>query len=178
LIRPRQEASGPAAPVSARDFTANDAAPLLRVNAGARPHVAALDGADLTRLRELGAIVLVANCAGEVAGYLIAFLDAAPYDGEEFRRFQRQLGRPFLYIDQVAVSSAFRMRGVARALYEAVATHPRVPASTRRCCEVNIDPPNPGSLDFHLRMGFERTADMSVTDGRTVALLVERAEGR
>lgn len=163
---------GPAPPVIAREFAAADAAALLQVNAGSRPHVAALDSAELARLRQLGARVLIADRAGEVAGYLLAFLDSAPYDGEEFRYCQRHLAPPFLYIDQVAVAPSFRRRGVARSLYEAIAAHAQVPASTRLCCEVNIDPPNPGSLDFHERMGFERLAELRVADGRIVALLV------
>lgn len=159
-------------PVITRALVADDAAALLQLNASCKPHVARIDRAELERLLGLGAAVLIADGAGAVAGYLFAFPDAAPYDGEEFRYFQRHLARPFLYVDQVAVSPSFRLRGVARLLYEAVAADSRFPASARMCCEVNIDPPNPGSMEFHQRLGFERVADLGVSDGRVVALLV------
>jgi predicted GNAT superfamily acetyltransferase len=164
-------------PLVTRDFTAGDAAGLLQVNAGSRPHVAQIDRAELERLLGLGAVVLIAAGAASVAGYLIAFADSAPYDGEEFRYFQRHLGGAFAYIDQVAVSTSMRRCGVARALYGAVSAHPRFPAPTRRCCEVNIHPPNPVSMEFHRRLGFERLADLGVSDGRVVALLAEPSGG-
>ena len=165
-------------PIITRDFTVGDAAALLQVNADSRPHVAPLNRAELERLRGLGGVVLIAAGAGAVAGYLIAFPDSAAYDGEEFQYFQQHCGHPFTYIDQVAVSCSFRLRGVARSLYEGAAVHARFPAPTRRCCEVNIDPPNPGSMEFHRRLGFERLAELRVSDGRVVALLVERSDAR
>ena len=165
------------APVVTRNFAGGDADALLQLNSGCQPHVARLDRAELDRLLELGAIVLVAEGEGAMTGYLIAFPDMAPYDGDEFQYFQVHLGRPFLYIDQVAVSASFRLRGVARLLYDAVAAQLGLTAAMKRCCEVNIDPPNPGSMDFHERMGFERLAELQVSDGRTVALLIERIGG-
>jgi uncharacterized protein len=171
----------PIPPFITRDFAGGDAEALLQLNSTCQPHVVRLDRAELGRLRGLGAVVVVADGDrdrdGGLAGYLIAFADTAPYDGEEFQYFQRHLERPFLYIDQVAVSPRYRQRGVARALYDSLASNPGLAAAVKRCCEVNVDPPNPGSMDFHQRMGFERLAELQVSDGRTVALLVGRIGG-
>jgi predicted GNAT superfamily acetyltransferase len=54
----------------------------------------------------------------------------------------------------VVVRPEARGRGVARALY---ADAERLAAAERMhvlCCEVNLDPPNPGSMAFHERLGF------------------------
>lgn len=148
---------------------------LLRVNASSRPNVAMLDLEELDRLLMLEAVVLIADCMGAFAGYLIAFSDQAPYDGEEFRYCQMHIQLPFFYIDQVAVSPDYRLLGAARTLYNAAFVHPALSSSLVQCCEVNIDPPNPESMAFHTSMGFERLTSLRVQDGRTVALLVKHA---
>lgn len=169
----------PGPPFFTRDFAGGDAEALLRLNAACQPHVARLDRAELGRLRGLGAVEVICDGDGDgaLAGYLIGFADTAPYDGEEFRYFQRHLEHPFRYIDQVAVSAGYRQRGVARALYDLLASHPGLAAAAKRCCEVNVKPPNPGSMAFHERIGFGRLAELQVSDGRVVALLVEHMDG-
>jgi hypothetical protein len=47
----------------------------------------------------------------------------------------------------------------------------------RIVCELNLRPPNPRSLAFHERRGFEEVGRMEVSDGRFVALL-ERSIAR
>ena len=41
----------------------------------------------------------------------------------------------------------------------------------RIVCEVNVVPPNPGSLAFHKTLGFSKVGQLSVHDGREVVLL-------
>jgi len=38
-------------------------------------------------------------------------------------------------------------------------------------CEVNLDPPNPASMAFHMSYGFIQIGRMHTSDGRHVALL-------
>lgn len=37
-------------------------------------------------------------------------------------------------------------------------------------CDIDLDPPNPASLRFHGRLGFQEVAVITTHDGRTVAL--------
>ena len=39
-------------------------------------------------------------------------------------------------------------------------------------CEVNIEPPNPASLAFHARMGFDRVGEQSTKGGEVVVALL------
>ena len=42
-------------------------------------------------------------------------------------------------------------------------------------CEVNIRPPNPSSLDFHRRLGFEQVGSLaSDSDDKEVAMLLKQ----
>jgi len=159
-----------------RPLQGSDHAQLLRINAAHLPAVAALDAGELHRIASIGQLhrVAVAGDAGaepSVLGYLLAFESGAQYDGEEFRHFSARLRHSFLYIDQVAIAASARRQGIARALYESLAVEARGRRCALLCCEVNTVPPNPGSMTFHRRLGFEPLDVMAVADGRTVALL-------
>ena len=158
--------------MAARIARDGDVANIIAINQASRPAVAALDRRELSRLLNIGAIVLVADLECCVSGYLIAFTQDAAYDGEEFRYFRQSLKRNFLYVDQAAVDQRFYRRGVGTTLYQALAERMPATGAATLCCEVNIEPPNPVSMAFHRQIGFRVTTELVITDGRTVALLV------
>lgn len=126
---------------------------------------------------ETASLVLVALWSVEVVGYVIAYASDAAYAGEEFVWFRSRKGN-FLYIDQVAVASAHRGRGVGAALYEAAETFALSGGVDELTCEVNLDPPNQRSLRFHASRGFFEVGRLHTTDGRYVALLRKRIADR
>lgn len=156
-------------------MAAADRSAVLAINAQSFPHVAALDEPEIFRLLEAGANVLVGTAAdGSVIAYLIAFERACDYAGEEFLCLQRDIPDEFIYIDQVAVAPPFHGTGVGRQLYGAVEAMARAHGRAWLCCEVNERPPNPGSMSFHVALGFARLRSMETRDGRKVALLARR----
>ncbi|MEQ8230636.1 MAG: GNAT family N-acetyltransferase [Gammaproteobacteria bacterium] len=155
-----------------RRLSASDRSPVLRINADSVPGVARLDHTEFDRLLELpNAHQVIEDTDGTIIGYLLAFPSKAPYDGEEFIALVLSREERFLYIDQVAVASGMRRTGAASALYDRVENHARQSAFASLCCEVNLVPPNPGSLAFHRNAGFVRLNSMETADGRTVVLL-------
>jgi predicted GNAT superfamily acetyltransferase len=151
-------------------MTRAHAAEILRINAGSRPGVAALDAAELRRLQAssgLHRVAIAARDAGRLAGYVLAFDRDANYDGEEFLVLRKLLPGPFVYIDQLAVAADQQRRGVAAALYREFAGD--------LCCEVNLQPPNPASSAFHRRCGFAVIETLSTADGRRVELMKKPA---
>ena len=153
-----------------------DHAAVLRINAAHVPAVARLDAPELYRLATIGDLHTVAvDERQSVAGYLLAFARTDAYDGEEFRQFSARNARPFLYIDQVAIAPRGRRAGLGRALYDLLAADARRRQIDMLCCEVNVAPPNPDSLAFHLRMGFTELDAITLADGRSVALLTRDA---
>ncbi|MBS0580362.1 MAG: GNAT family N-acetyltransferase [Proteobacteria bacterium] len=158
--------------IRVRAMTEGDALRVLGVNAAAGSGVASLDAAELARLLALPNEHRVAIAGEDAAfGYALAFPREAAYDGEEFRALRSAIAAPFIYIDQVAVAAAHHRRGLGRALYQALE---RIAARHRiriLCCEVNTRPPNPASLAFHARMGFDAFGTLTVSDGREVRLL-------
>jgi predicted GNAT superfamily acetyltransferase len=84
----------------------------------------------------------------------------------------RELGRTFVYVDRIVLAPAMRSRGLGPQLYAAVSDEARRVGAPEVLCEVNVEPPNPGSLAFHTRLGFVEVGRQKTHGGEnTVALL-------
>lgn len=153
-----------------RPFRAEDLEAALALNAESAPHVARLDAGELLAYAESATVALVATIHEAVTAYLVAFAWDAPCDGEEFQAARLWLDH-FLHIDQVAVAGSARGRGIGSALYDALVPGCRARGITALTCGVNLDPPNPGSLRFHTRLGFAEIGRVTTRDGNLVALL-------
>lgn len=147
----------------------DDSAAILGINAAGQPGVSALTAEEVTGALADAPYVTVAVLDGEVAGYTIGYMTDDVYDGEEFSWFRARLPH-FLYIDQIAVAPTARHAGVGARLYEHAASFARAHAIRALVCEVNLEPPNPGSLRFHARLGFQEIGVLAVSDRRTVSL--------
>ncbi len=165
--------------IRTRPLSSTDATHVLRLNAAAGCALFPLDERELARLLSLSPAHRAALAGdGSLAGYVLAFRRDDAYDGEEFLALRAAIGRPFLYIDQVAVDARWRHTGVGRRLYADLAVHAPASGATDLCCEVNLEPPNEGSMAFHRQLGFDVVSELATQDGRRVALLRKRAAGR
>ena len=110
-----------------------------------------------------------------LAGFVIAFGPGSDYASENYRFFEDRAAenrRPHLYVDRIVVASPFRGRRLGRALYSRVFAIARAEGRVEVTCEVNLDPPNPGSLAFHGRLGFAEVGRQHTKGGSVqVALL-------
>lgn len=93
-----------------------------------------------------------ATCTG-ADGFLITFDQTADYGSPNFIWFKQKYDR-FVYVDRIVVAESARGRGTARHLYQQLFEVARRDGHVRVVCEVNSDPPNPGSDAFHAHMGF------------------------
>lgn len=156
--------------LSIRPAALADREAILALNREGQPGVTALSAAEVEACIARATLFRVAEDAGEVSGYLVAFAAGFPSIGDEYAWFSARHDS-FLYVDQIAVASKTWRRGIGSALYADLAreaAHRDVP---RIVCEVNLRPPNPRSLAFHARCGFVETGRLEVSDGRFVSLL-------
>ncbi|MBY0338341.1 MAG: GNAT family N-acetyltransferase [Acetobacteraceae bacterium] len=145
---------------------------MLALNNAEAEAVNAQDAAAFAALMARGFCRLAAG--DPPAGFLLAFSHATPPQGPNHAWF---LGREpaFAYIDRVVVAPAAQGRGLGRALYAALEARARAVAIPVLCCEVNLDPPNPGSLAFHERLGFAPAGEATdPRNGKVVRYLVKR----
>jgi uncharacterized protein len=108
---------------------------------------------------------------GDVDAFLLALDQTATYDSPNFGWFRARYPR-FIYVDRIVVASSARGRGLARQLYDALIRRASEAGHERIVCEVNIDPPNPGSDAFHGTLGFAEVGSASIHGGaKTVRYL-------
>lgn len=144
--------------------------------------VLALNDADVPRVGPLGAdglpallahcdLALVAERAGELAGFVLAIAPGAAYASPNYRFFERR-GTDHLYVDRLLTAPAHRRAGVASALSDAVEDRARTTGRAEVTCEVNVRPMNRASLDLHAARGFVEVGRQDTDGGAlTVALL-------
>jgi uncharacterized protein len=156
--------------VTVRPAAADDLAAILAINAAGQPGVSPFAADEVAGLASGAIRCWVAEAVGRVAGYLIAYRQDETCEGHEFAWFQRAYPS-FLYVDQIAVAPDVQRAGAGSALYQAATTYAAAQGLDRLTCEVNLDPPNPGSLTFHRRLGFAEVGILRTHDGRTVSLL-------
>jgi len=82
---------------------------------------------------------------------------------------------PAFWIDRIAVSDGQRGKGLARLLYEDLFRDALTIGQELVVCEVNTDPPNPGSDAFHAALGFTVVGEARLEDRDKSVRYLKRA---
>ncbi len=154
------------------DVSVSDLDEVLALNEASVPHVNSLTLRDVQWFHEHATYFRLVRRQGMLAGFLIGLGPGIDYASPNYRYF---CGRHALfgYVDRVAVASAAQRLGIASRLYEDYASTLRgfAPVMT---CEVNLRPPNAGSLTYHEIHGFVRVATQETEGGRKEVALMEK----
>jgi uncharacterized protein len=138
-----------------------DHAAILELNDSAIGPVTPLDESSLGWLtaNSYRAVVVEAGDPGSgerpesdaLAAFAISFAPGSAYQSANYRWFAERYAE-FLYVDRIVVAGPWRRRGIATYVYDAFELDAL--AFGRLVCEVNLEPPNLESLEFHRRRGF------------------------
>lgn len=146
---------------------------VLQLNQDSVPHVSSIDLRQMKWFADNAHYFRVAMLQRRLAGFLIGLRPGLSYESPNYRWFVANYS-DFGYIDRVAVSETARRKGIASLLYE---DFERTLAGDVdvMTCEVNIRPPNEGSMRYHELRGFVRVATQETEAGsKKVALLEKR----
>lgn len=115
----------------------------------------------------------VARHEQRLAAFLIGLRPGSSYPSPNYRWFCERYD-DFAYIDRVVVVPSYRRHQLASRLYADFAAS--LPKSVVvMTCEVNIKPPNEGSLRFHVGLGFEQMGMLASDNGnKEVAMMVRQ----
>jgi len=149
----------------------SDYAAVLAMNESALPHVSSLTESEFSVLAGQCFYFGVAWVDGAVAGFLMALRPGEDYPSLNYRWFSDRYAS-FVYIDRIVVAPQFNGLGIGRALYADVERSARGVAPILTC-EVNLDPPNPGSVAFHGKLGFKEVGQLVADEGKLVSLMVK-----
>jgi uncharacterized protein len=161
-----------------RTFRERDLDALVAVNDAAYPAVPITPAAELLELIGMSSVVVVVDettDGGAAAGFVLGMPPGLAHQSENYLFFTaraRELGTTFVYVDRIVLAAHLRGRGLGPQLYDAVFAEARRVAATEVLCEVNVEPPNPGSLAFHTRLGFVEVGRQSTKGGANVVALL------
>ena len=155
-----------------RNIEIADLARVLEINNANTPGVSELTMSELeTDIENCLHALAIDNEHGEVCAFCITFAPDAPDAGANHQWFADRF-ESFVYLDRIAIDSTHQNRGFGALLYQAVEQRMLDLAEhSLLCCEVNLEPPNPGSLRFHKRIGFAEVGQHSPQQGYVVSLL-------
>ena len=147
-----------------RDVVEFDFASIVRLNDAEVQHTSPMDLERLRLLVQMSGYSRVVIVEGQVAAFLIAFRNGAPYENHNYQWFGGRFTN-FLYVDRIVVGQNFSGRGIGRKLYEDMFEFARAHGIKTVTCEYNIEPPNPASRAFHNVLGFKELGTQWIASG-------------
>lgn len=153
-----EEASG----ALIREYHINDLTRLHAINEAAVPGVGSVSEQDLRDLIDMSMSTLVVCIDDRPAGFVLTMTEGLDYKSLNYRWISERYER-FAYIDRIAIAPEHRGSGFGQMLYKSTFAA----VAGRRdifLCEVNLEPPNPGSLRFHQSLGFRKVGQRWLPD--------------
>ena len=133
------------------------------LNQANTPEVGSLESIQhLKQLIEFSSYNLLVLKEDEIVGYIICMREGSAYGSENYKFFTQRL-KKFLYVDRVAIDEHYRRAGLGQAIYENIfsqASNDSLPIAL----EVNTQPVNQPSLNFHEKMGFDQVGNKDFDD--------------
>jgi predicted GNAT superfamily acetyltransferase len=160
-----------------RDARRGDFAAILALNEESVRFTSPLAAERLEALHCAAAYHRVVEIDGDVAAFLLAFRESAPYDSPNYLWFAERYPR-FLYIDRIVVAPAHRGARLGVALYEDILAFASASGVPWLTCEFDLEPPNHASMKFHERMGFAEVGTRWLVGGKKRVSLQARAIAR
>ena len=158
-----------------RLFLESDIDAALELNNLNAPAVGEIDRTQLEFLIE-HSLYSFAIGADMLHAFCITIAPGAPYTSVNYQWFSQNYSE-FVYLDRIVVSEKMRNNSLGAKLYAAVEQR----MIKDRCapiltCEVNLNPPNIGSIRFHNRIGFREVGQQDSKPGLTVSLLAKNLD--
>ena len=154
-----------------RELKPSDLSSVYLINQANVPAVGQESEASFVSLYEQCELALVLEVDDKIQGFCMVLSPQSDYQSPNYLYFKARYTH-FIYLDRIALSSAIQGQGYGPLLYEEIEQRLKPKLFT---LEVNIKPPNEGSLRFHLREGFKVIAEEETRPGKLVALMLRES---
>lgn len=121
---------------------------------------------------KIASFFMVAEIEGEITAFIIVLGPEQSYESENYRFFSETF-ESFDYVDRIVVGDKFQGKGIGKTLYKYLINNS---GEQRITCEVNLKPPNPGSILFHEKMGFKEVGQQFSEGGKKWVSLMCRVK--
>ena len=158
--------------VTLRPGTADDGRDIVRLNDATVAVTSPMNMRDFHELFKLSSLLIVAERDEAVVGFLMGFTEGVDLEGLNYRWFDARL-RQYLYIDRIVVDESCRGSGLGREIYAQVEAWAQAEGLVWLAAEMDLDPPNVGSLRFHKRSGFVEVGIQKLPSGKVVSMQIK-----
>ena len=155
---------------SLRPIAEADVPAVLALNHRFVDLLSALDAERLLWLVGLSDHADVVEVDERVVGFVLTMAPGSEYDSESYLWHAARFGGSFYYLDRIVIAEEMRRQGLAAFVYDAMEDVAR--GFGRMTLEVNVDPPNLGSLAFHERRGYVEVGRLG-EPGHVVGLMAK-----
>lgn len=160
-----------------RPFQPEDERTVLQLNEASVQVLSPMNTARFYTLKKMASLLWVGEMDGEVTAFSMAFSDGADYDSVNYQWFFQRV-KGFLYIDRLVVSEKARSSGIGQKFYKKIEKWACTQQLNWLAAEVDIQPPNTGSLKFHKKQDFiEVGRQLAGESGKIVSLQVKSIKG-
>ena len=147
-------------------LSTSDIDAMWAINEQGLPGTGKVSKEEIAKLLGFSSLSVGAYDQGELLGFVICLPPKTGYGSLNYAWFNEHYDS-FVYVDRIAVAKRQRNKGVGSVLYNHVVSYSKQHGAPV-AAEVNREPPNPGSMRFHHRFGFEEVgvlhhAEKSVT---------------
>ena len=155
--------------IEIRPLSKSDVDSIWKINEDGLPGTGKVSPEEIEALLDFSSLAVGAYYGEELAGFVICLPPKTAYGSLNYAWFNKRYNE-FLYVDRIAVATQYQNQRIGTMLYGFVkrnAIENGIPVTA----EVNIQPPNPGSMRFHDRHGFQQVGVLE-HDEKSVALFV------
>jgi predicted GNAT superfamily acetyltransferase len=153
-----------------RPYAAKDEKAVLKLNENSVSFLSPMDKTRFMRIKSVSQLILVAEYDDKVIAFLMGFSDNVDYDSVNYQWFSARF-KSFFYIDRIVVDENYRSLGIGRTFYSEIDDWARQQGMKWLVAEIDIEPPNEKSLEFHHRQQFVEVAKQTVGNGKKVVSL-------
>ena len=155
-----------------RDIAAIDLDAVLELNQANVPEVGSVGIEQMQWFADNAQYFRAIDVDGRIGAFLVGLRPGTSYGSPNYGWFCQRYD-DFGYIDRIAVAEHARRLGLASRLYADF--EQSLPTDVGyMTCEVNIRPPNEGSMRYHKNRGFEQVGTLESDGGdKAVAMLAK-----
>ena len=153
-----------------REYMSDDLKRVLELNKASVHFLSPLTKEKLESLIKACDFSYVIEIDGLVEAFILALSENKDYDSVNYQWFKDKYDK-FLYIDRVVVSKNCQSQGLGQFMYKKIIKKAKAQEHPLLLAEIDVEPANPKSLNFHEKFGFKEVARESIHNGRKVVSL-------
>ena len=144
---------------------------IVKINQEALPAVSSVTLKDMEHFLSIVDYFRTLQLDDIIVGFLIALTPGKDYHSPNYKWFEKKFDS-FMYVDRIVIDFAYQSNGFGWAFYNNLRKFTEY-RSPRITCEVNLRPPNEGSIIFHEKYGFRQVGTQETEGGKKEVSLME-----